>query len=108
MSFGRRPAPITNQKRFLARALPDGDLRYFSNANCFSLEKAMYVLTVHGAYFDACRTSHALCLRRSGLRRGSLPSLRCRPGVCGFPSRSSRSERRLVGGEGLEPPTFCV
>jgi len=58
------------QSRFFAKALPEADLRYFSNANaCFSLEKAIYVLSVHGAYFEVCVTSPALCfamrLRRS-------------------------------------------
>ena len=39
--------------RFFAKALPDGDFRYFSKAKaCFSSEKATYVFTTHGAYFD--------------------------------------------------------
>jgi len=40
-----------------------------------------------------------------GLRRGSLRPLRFRKTCAGLPSRSSRSERRLVGPAGLEPAT---
>ena len=50
------------QRRFIAKALPDADLRYFSKANAWaSSENATYVLTVQGAYFDVWETSPALC-----------------------------------------------
>ena len=40
-----------------------------------------------------------------GLRRGSLRLLRCDRVESGLPSRSSRSERRMVGATGIEPVT---
>src|SRR5258708_35311363 len=43
-----------------------------------------------------------------GLRRGSLRSLRYDRPRGGLPSRSSRSERRLVEPGGIEPPTSCM
>jgi hypothetical protein len=46
---------------FLAKARPDADFRYFSKARaCFSSDKATYVLSVHGAYFDVCDTGIVL------------------------------------------------
>ena len=47
-------------------------------------------------------------LRPSGLRRGSLRSLRFRKTRDGLPSRSSQSERRLEDQVGLEPTVTCV
>src|SRR5207245_10713640 len=50
------------ERRFLAKALPDADLRSFSNAKaCFSSVNAMYVFIAQGEYFEVCDTSPALC-----------------------------------------------
>ncbi len=56
--LAKRPS-LGTQSRFVAKALPDADLRYLSNANvCFSSENAMYVLIFQGANFDVCDTPH--------------------------------------------------
>jgi hypothetical protein len=41
--------------RFLANALPEAVLRYFSKSRAFSSSvKAMAVLVFHGMYFEGC------------------------------------------------------
>ncbi len=55
--------PGRHQRRFLAKAVPDGDLRYLSKATAFSSSSnATQVLIAHGTYFDVWETSPALCL----------------------------------------------
>ena len=63
------------QSRFFEKALPDGDLRYFSNANaCFSSENARYVLRAQGANLEVCGTTPALCFFRRERRSPVMPT----------------------------------
>jgi len=53
------------QNLLFAKALPDPDLRYFSNSAAFdSLEKAMYVTMFQGLYFEVCGDRPSLCVFR--------------------------------------------
>jgi hypothetical protein len=60
------------QRRFLAKARPDADFRYFSKAKaCFSSEKATYVLSAHGAYFDVHLTGFVLAKTGAQIARNA-------------------------------------
>ncbi len=58
---GCKASEARNYKRFLAKARPEGDFGYRSNAAAFSRSrKAIAVLTRHGRCFDVCGTSPRL------------------------------------------------
>ena len=65
---------LSDQRRFLAKARPEGLLRYFSNTTAFwRLVKATAVFMRQGLYFEVWGTEPELCIFRREAKSSVKP-----------------------------------